>query len=115
MVHRSNGFRVVSRSQTVTASGQLPLSVSFGVPPEVGWAISASGTAKGMNLITYIRATPSVEYSTLHLGQYVMRFMPFAVLLALITHPTSGGTQNETLNGCCPDCYSERNSLASRD
>ena len=51
-----------------------------------------------MNLITYIRATPSVEYSTLHLG-HVMRFMPFAVLLALITHPTSGGTQNETLNG----------------
>ena len=63
----------------------------------------------------YIRATPSLEYSTLHLGQCVMRFMPFAVLLALIAHPTSGETQNETLNGSCPDCYCERNSLASRD
>ena len=49
----------------------------------------------------YIQATPSVEYSTLHLGQYVMRFMPLAVLLALIAHPTSRGTQNETLNGSC--------------
>ena len=48
-------------------------------------------------------------------GLYVMRFMPFAVPLALIAHPTSGGTQNEALNGSCPDCYSKRNSLASRD
>ena len=35
-------------------SGQLPLSVSFWVPPEVGWAISTSSTTKGMNLITYV-------------------------------------------------------------
>ena len=41
--------------------------------------------------------------------------MPFAVLLALIAHSTSGGTQNEMLNGSCPDCYYERNSLASQD
>ena len=46
---------------------------------------------------------------------HVMRFIPFAVLLILIVHPTSGGTQNETLNDSCPDCYCERNSLASRD
>ena len=44
-----------------------------------------------------------------------MRFMPFAVLLAFIAHPTSGGTLNETLNSSCLDCYCERNSLASRD
>ena len=34
---------------------------------------------------------------------------------ALIAQLTSGGTQKETLNGSCPDCYCERNSLASRD
>ena len=139
---------LVSRSQTVTLAVTIwTTAVERFVlgPPEVGWAISARGTAKGMNLIThgprlarstlryrvgdkcewyckaheshYIRATPSVEYSTLytHRGRYVMRFMTFAVPLTLIAHPTSGGTQNETLNGSCPDCYSERNSLASRD
>ena len=36
-------------------------------------------------------------------------------LLALIAHPTSGGTQNETFNCSCPNCYCERNNLASRD
>ena len=36
-------------------------------------------------------------------------------LLALIAHPTSGGTQNETFNCSCPNSYCERNSLASRD
>ena len=77
--------------------------------------ISASSTAKGMNLITYWPRC-SVEYSTLGVARiYVIRFMPFAVPLALIAHPTSGGTPNETLNGSCPDCYCERNSLASRD
>ena len=29
------------------------MSISFWVPPEVGWMISACGTAKGINLITY--------------------------------------------------------------
>ena len=28
---------------------------------------------------------------------------------------SASGTRNKTLNGSCPDCYSERNSLASRD
>ena len=41
-----------------------------------------------------------------------MRFMPFAVPLALNSHlsPTllPGGTPNETLNGSCPDCYIQR-------
>ena len=49
-------LRVVSRSQTVmlavtvwtTAVERFVLG-----SPEVGWAISASDTAKGMNLITY--------------------------------------------------------------
>ena len=54
---------------SLAKSGQLPLSVSFWVPPEVRWAISASGTAKGMNLITY---GPRLAWSTpryIHLGQ----------------------------------------------
>ena len=37
-----------------------------------------------------------------------------AVERALIAHPTSGG-KNETFNCSCPNCYCERNSLASRD
>ena len=51
------------------------------VPPEVGWAISASSTAKGMNLITY---WPSSVARVLHArrGPYVMRLMAFAVSLA---------------------------------
>ena len=52
--------------------------------------------------------TAKVWHRVLHAGRgpYVMRFMPFAVPLALITNPTSGGTNNETLNDSCPDCYS---------
>ena len=38
-----------------------------------------------------------------------------AVERALIAHPTSAETQNETFNCSCPNCYCERNSLASRD
>ena len=38
-----------------------------------------------------------------------------AVERALIAHPTSGETQNETFNCSCPNCYCERNNLASRD
>ena len=33
-------------------------------------------------------------------------------LLALFAHLNSGGTQNETFNCSCPNCYCERNSLA---
>ena len=49
------------------------------------WLLSASGTAKGMNLITY---RPRLAWSTLRYISwlYVMRFIPFAVPLALNSH-----------------------------
>ena len=49
-----------------------------------------------------------------------MRFIPFAVLLAFIAHPTpggggGGGGGGNSERNAQRDCYCERNSLASRD
>ena len=62
------------------------------------WLISASGTAKAMNLITYgPRAAEPVRNETRPL-----RYRSH--LPATYRPPYFRGTQNEKLKGSCPDC-----------
>ena len=117
-----NGKYYKSNAESIRSSGPLVSNIrliqSAKGEPLISNNYYYSSNSESSNIIIMLgetRLSHSLAKPDCYARTLAVTVGTTAVERALTAHPTSGETQNETFNCSCPNCYCERNNLASRD
>ena len=124
LIQSAKGEPLVSNIRLVQSAKGEPLVSNLGLiqspkgEPLISNNYYYSSNSESSNIIIILgetRLSHSLAKPDCYAHTLAVTVGTTAVERALIAHPTSGETQNETFNCSCPNCYCERNNLASRD